>query len=175
MLAKVLRYNNSMSEQIKPFYGNKIIALVLILAELVFYGLVLFSSFTKDILFSCLTLKIPKDEKILQRIFIFFDQIPLISFIIFVSINIGFLVSITALFILMINDDCNIRFAKLKELKDVRSEVKTFENKLNKEIMVKETIERPIGNHTATKTTEKTRTNYLYEFYKKYMDTLVDI
>lgn len=167
-----------MDDTIKPYYGNKIIILIFILLEHIFFGFILSSSFAKDFLYFCLTFETSKDEKVMQKIVLFFNTVNPVSFIIFVLIIIGFIGSITSLFILLIKDDCNIRFAKLNELKDLRTEVKSFEKKLNIKTKVretKETKETNEANNASIKTKEVTHTNYYYEFYKKYMDTLAEI
>ena len=160
---------------IKPFYGNKVIILCIIIFELIFCGFLLFSPFVQSFLYSCFTVEIPENEKILSKIIFFFDTINPVWFIIVITIVISFIVSIVALFILMIKDDCNIRFAKLNELKEIRKEVKRFEEKLDVETIVKETTETSNNQNSDKTVTETTHTNYLYEFYKKYMDSITDL
>lgn len=161
-----------MSDKIEPYYGNKIIIVILIIIELVFYGLILISSFSNETIYSCLSLKIPKDENLIQKIVFLCEQVSPVFLIFFIFINIIIFLSIIALFILFFKDDCNIRFAKLKELNEIRTKVETFAKDENTENNINEESKHTLCNH---KNTSKTNRTNIYDFYKKYMDTIAEI
>ena len=158
----------------KPCFFNRIIAFILLLTSISCYF------YSAIVLFECIcnnNKNYTGKMSFYEKLVILIKNDNRIYLIFMIVISISFIAALVSLSLIILKDDGNIRYAKLNELKSLK-----FHNNFSKdaktirtETMTYGTNEENGCNNTILKEKENLYTNYSYEFYKKYMDTLADI
>ena len=136
---------NQNSKKYKPDYGRVIIASFLFIISVIIFLLVSIFVFKQKIVIIT-NIEEFQNEKLLKQVLLLIKQMTLWQLLRYILFVLAFIVSLISLALIILKDDCSIRYAKLNELACI-------EEKLEQADMSKNNL----------------------ELLKKYMDTIAEI